>query len=147
MHNALQYFNVHSMFFQCTFTIYSINIQCLAIYSMFALMILTLWLFDSHTPNLELLSHLKRRLDVLFHLYILICEYWKRNGKQSSKSPNLRKRILLSMISSIFCSLFGFTRNFVSLFCVRPFPGQKEHKIQVPDSLFKSHLNWFCTTL
>ena len=115
------------------------------IYSMFS-NISIICLKNSDTLTL-MLSHLKRRLDDLFHLYILICEYWKRNGKQSSKSPSLRKRILLSMISSIFCSLFGFTRNFVSLFCVRPFPGQKEHKIQVPDSLFKSHLNWFCTTL
>ena len=55
-------FNVHSMYIQYIFNIHSIYIQCLAMYSLFALVItplLTYLLTDSHTPNLEMLSHLK----------------------------------------------------------------------------------------
>ena len=44
--------------FQCVFNVYSIYIQCLAMYSIFALVITPL-LTDTHTPNLEMLSHLK----------------------------------------------------------------------------------------
>ena len=62
LHHPLQYFNVHSMSIQCLCNVQyiqyifnSIYIQCLAIYWLFAVMILT----DSLTPNLEILSHLK----------------------------------------------------------------------------------------
>ena len=48
-------FNVYSMYIQCVFNVHSIYIQCLTIHLIFGLCNLTYF----HTPNLEMLSHLK----------------------------------------------------------------------------------------
>jgi len=76
-------FNVHSMLIQCLFNVYSMSILCLfnahsiciqctfnvqliCIQYTFNCFIFLIWLngyrpTDSHTPNLEMLSHLKKR--------------------------------------------------------------------------------------
>jgi len=86
LHHALQYFNVYSMCIQCVFNVYSMCIQCVFnvysmciqcvfnvysmyiqytfnIHSMFSYVFIIClsgqWLTYSHTPNLEMLSHLK----------------------------------------------------------------------------------------
>ena len=48
-------FNVYSLYIQCLFNVHSLCIQWLTIYLLFSIGKLTY----SHTPNLEMLSHLK----------------------------------------------------------------------------------------
>ena len=61
LHHVLQYFNVYSMYIQYIFNIHSMYIQCTFNISVIWLM-QTHFLTPSHTPNLEMLSHLKNRV-------------------------------------------------------------------------------------
>ena len=49
------------MCIQCIVNIHSMYFHCFAMYSLFDLMVGTYILTYSHTPNLEMLSHLKKK--------------------------------------------------------------------------------------